>query len=228
MGDLVNKAVGKYQILTRLGRGDVAEVYQAYQTTLDRYVAVKLLHRHLANEPDFISRFEREATIMARLRHPNIVQVHDFDVENELYYLVMDLVEGPTLKSELEFRRPNNQRFSLSEAARLLSALASAIDYAHSQDMVHHDLKPANIMVSATGQVVLTDFGFARMVGVNYNPDANVSFGTPAYMSPEQSQGKPGDARSDIYALGVILYELVTGRLPFEADSPALVIMKHV
>jgi DNA-binding response OmpR family regulator/tRNA A-37 threonylcarbamoyl transferase component Bud32 len=226
VSDLVGKTLGKYRLLARLGRGGVAEVYQAYQTSLKRNVALKVLHGHLADETDFIVRFEREAELMAKLRHANIVQIHDFDVEAARYYLVMELISGPTLKAELEARQAANRPFSLPEIAHIYQALASAVDFAHAQGMVHHDLKPANVMFTGDGDVVLTDFGFARIIGTGLHTGTGKVFGTPAYMAPEQGQGERGDLRSDIYALGVILFELVTGRVPFRADTPFALMMK--
>jgi serine/threonine protein kinase len=228
MSNLIDKSLGKYHILTRLGRGGMADVYQAYQPRLDRYVAVKVLHSQLAEDADFVDRFEREPAMVARLRHPNIVQVYDFDVEGEQYYMVMELVGGPTLKAELEARSLGEQPFSLAETVQLFTALGSAIDYAHARDMVHHDLKPGNIMFTADGQVVLTDFGLARIVGAGHHTATGAVYGTPGYISPEQAQGERGDGRSDIYALGLILYELVTGRRPFEADTPFALLMQHI
>jgi serine/threonine-protein kinase len=228
MSDLVGKTIGKYRIVARLGRGGMAEVYKGYQPGLDRYVAVKVLHSHLADEEDFIGRFEREATAVARLRHSNIVQVYDFDVEGNLYYMVMEFVEGPTLKAELKERSGKGQTFTLAETARIFGALASAIDYAHSRGMVHRDLKPANVMFTAEGQVVLTDFGIARIMGATRYTMTGAISGTPVYMSPEQGQGERGDERSDIYSLGVVLYEMATGRVPFDADTPFAIIMKHI
>jgi hypothetical protein len=206
----------------------MAEVYKAYQPSLDRYVAVKVLHGHLADDEDFIGRFEREATAVARLRHSHIVQVYDFDVESGLYYMVMEYVEGPTLKTELKERSIKGQILTLPETTRIITALASAIDYAHKRGMVHRDLKPANVMFTAEGQVVLTDFGIARIVGMTRYTMTGAISGTPAYMSPEQGQGERGEDPSDIYSLGVVLYEMVTGRVPFDADTPFAIIMKHI
>jgi WD40 repeat protein len=227
MSDLTGQTLGKYHILARLGRGGMADVYQAYQPRLDRYVALKVLHHHLAEEEDFVSRFEREPATIARLRHPSIVQVFDFDVEGELYYMVMELIAGPTLQAELEARNLNNQPFALAEITQIFTALAGAIDYAHVRGMVHHDLKPGNIMFTREGEVVLTDFGLARVVGASHHTTSGSVYGTPAYMAPEQAQGERGDGRSDIYALGIILYEMVTGRLPFEANTPFNLILQH-
>jgi serine/threonine protein kinase len=225
---LVGKTLGKYRILARLGRGGTATVYKAFQPGLDRYVAIKVLHGHLAEDEDFIRRFEREASAVARLRHPNIVQVHDFDHIGDLYYMVMEFIEGPSLKEELRARNSPSQAFTLSEIARVFGALGGAIDYAHEQGMVHHDLKPANIMFTAQGQVVLTDFGIAKIVGHSTGTLTGAVFGTPTYMSPEQGQGQRGDERSDIYSLGIILFELVTGQVPFDDDTPYTIINRHI
>jgi serine/threonine protein kinase len=228
MNDLVGRNIGKYRVVARLGRGGMAEVYKAYQPGLNRYVAIKVLHSHLADDEDFIESFEREATVVAKLRQPHIVTVYDFDVEDGRYYMVMEFVEGPTLKAELKERSLQDQIFALPEATRIFSALAGAIDYAHRQGMVHRDLKPANIMFTSDGQVVLTDFGIARIVGATRLTLTGAIAGTPAYMSPEQGQGERGDERSDIYSLGVVLYEMVTGRVPFDADTPFAIILKHI
>ncbi len=228
MSDLVGRNIGKYRVVARLGRGGMAEVYKAYQPGLNRYVAIKVLHGHLADDEDFIERFEREATAVANLRHSHIVTVYDFDIEDGRYYMVMEFVEGPTLKAELKERSVQGQIFTLPETTRIFFALAGAIDYAHTRGMVHRDLKPANIMFTSDGQVVLTDFGIARIVGATRLTLTGAIAGTPAYMSPEQGQGERGDERSDIYSLGVVLYEMVTGRVPFDADTPFAIILKHI
>jgi serine/threonine protein kinase len=228
MSDLAGKTLGKYRILARLGRGGTANVYKAYQPHLNRYVAVKALHRHLAEDEDFIRRFEREASAVARLRHPNIVQVHDFDHTGDLYYMVMEFIEGPSLKEELHARSLAGKPLTLPEIARVFGALGSAIDYAHEQGMVHHDLKPANILFSVQGQTVLTDFGIAKIVGGSSHTLTGAVFGTAKYMSPEQGQGQRGDERSDIYSLGIILFEMVTGQVPFDDDTPYTIISRHI
>jgi|GEM_PF-2315522 len=228
MHELIGKTLGKYRVVTHLGRGGMAEVYKAYQAGLDRYVAIKVLRYHDADEADFVKRFEREAAAVARLRHANIVQVYDFDSEGDLHYMVMEFVDGPTLKAELQQRRANSRAFTLRETARLFGGLAAAVDYAHSHGMIHRDLKPANIMFNADGHVVLTDFGVALILGAMHYTLTGALSGTPAYMSPEQGQGQSGDERSDIYSLGVILYELVTGRIPFDADTPVAIMIKHM
>ncbi len=228
MPDLIGKTVGKYRIVARLGRGGMAEVYKAYQPGLDRYVALKILHSYLADDADFIGRFEREARAVANLRHPNIVQVFDFDVQDDLYYMAMEFVDGPTLKAELHERSRKGQIFSVEESARIMIALCDAIDYAHRHGMVHRDLKPANFMLTKEGRVLVLDFGIAKIVGATQYTVTGAVAGTPAYMSPEQGQGHRGDVRSDIYSLGVVLYEMITGRVPFDADTPFAIIMKHI
>ncbi|MBN1994605.1 MAG: AAA-like domain-containing protein [Anaerolineae bacterium] len=220
--------LGQYRLIERLGRGGMADVHKAYQTGLNRYVAIKAVHSHLTDLAGFIERFQQEATAVASLRHPNIVQVHDFFAADDTYYMVMEFIEGPTLEAELRQRKAQGQRFSLNEIARIFNALASAIDYAHSRGMIHRDLKPANIMFTADDQVVLTDFGIARIMGATRYTITGAVVGTPVYMSPEQAQGQQVDERSDIYSLGAILYELATGHVLFEGDTPFAVVLKHV
>ncbi len=229
--NLVPKTLGhEYNLIERLGQGAMAAVYKASQMSLSRYVAVKILHAHLVydNQEDFVERFEREAIAVASLNHPNIVQVFDYGREDELHYIVMRFIDGPTLQAELEKHRRTGELFPLTKTLALFKALASAIDYAHQRGIVHRDLKPGNMMLDEGDQVVLTDFGIARLANVPGHTVTNAVVGTPAYMSPEQAQGHRVDGRSDIYSLGVILYELTTGRLPFEGDTPLAVFLKHI
>jgi len=207
----------------------MAEVYKAYHPGLDRYVAIKVLHSFLANEEDFLTRFQREARIVATFRHPNIVHVYDFDsdVESNSYYMVMEFIDGPTLKTRLQELAQEDQVLPPDEILRVAIAVANALDYAHQHGMVHRDIKPANIMFTQDGQVVLTDFGIARMVNTATMTASGAMVGTPAYMAPEQGN-HTGDERSDIYSLGVVLYQLATGSLPFEADTPLGVVLKHM
>lgn len=221
---------GKYEVMERLGRGGMAEVYRAYHPNLDRYVAIKVLHPFLADDPEFTSRFEKEARNIARLRHENIVQVYDFetDSETETYFMVMELIEGRTLKDVISEQAEKATLLPLKEALRIVREAAEALAYAHSQNMIHRDVKPANLMIDQAGRVVLTDFGIAKIVtGVQFTQSGGM-IGTPVYMSPEQGLGEAGDERSDLYSLGVILFQLVTGRLPYDAETPLAVILKHL
>jgi serine/threonine protein kinase len=208
----------------------MAEVYKAYQPGLDRYVAIKALHSFLATEEDFLTRFQREAKVVAMLRHPNIIQVYDFDYAEEfkVYYMVMEFIDGPTLKEHLLQLAEEEKGVPTEEAVHIVISIANALDYAHQRGMVHRDIKPANVMFNEDGQVILTDFGIAKMVDMAGLTASGAMVGTPAYMAPEQGMGQAGDERSDIYSLGVVLYELVTGQLPFDADTFMGVVLKHI
>ncbi|MCC7205955.1 MAG: protein kinase [Anaerolineae bacterium] len=222
---MARKQLGKYELIDRLGRGGMAEVFKAYQPRLDRFVAVKLLHPFLADDPEFKDRFEREAQNVARLRHPNIVQVYDFDfdAESESYFMVMELVEGETLKDYMTHMRP-----PIPAMLRLMRQTMEALAYAHARGMIHRDIKPANLMIEPDGRVVLTDFGIAKIVTGGHFTASGGMVGTPAYMAPEQGLGDVGDERSDIYSVGIILFQMITGRLPFEAETPVATILRHV
>ncbi len=231
MSTLSGKTIGKYQIESKLGSGGMAEVYKGYQENLDRYVAIKFMHAFLVSEEDFLARFQREARAMANLSHPNIVRVYDFDIYKDSYYLVMEYINGGTLKEHLQERAANNDQMSLEEAVRLVTQIADALAYAHRRSMIHRDIKPANIMLDKdTGKAILTDCGIVKLMGdqsVNYTATGAL-IGTPSYMSPEQALGQTGDARVDIYSLGVLLFQMITNQLPFDADTPLAVVMKHV
>jgi len=224
------RKLGKFEILERLGRGGMAEVYRARQPSLDRFVAIKVLHPFLADDPEFTARFEREARNIARLKHPNIVQVHDFetDLETETYYMVMELIDGPTLKDVLERLNSRAEHMDVRDALRITRDAASALAYAHSLSMVHRDVKPANLMLDRGHRVVLTDFGIARIMSSSQLTSGTAMVGTPAYMAPEQGLGDAGDERSDLYSLGAILYQMVTGRLPYDGETPLSVVLKHL
>ena len=229
---LTGTTIGKYKILEKLGRGGMAEVYKGYQENLDRYVAIKLMHAFLVAEQDFLQRFQREAKAMAAMKHPNIVGIYDFDLYGEnTYYLVMEYISGGTLKEKLEALAKDNERLPLAEAVRIAREVADALAYAHRRNMIHRDIKPANIMMDEeTDRAILTDFGIVKMIGAQsmaYTATGAL-IGTPAYMSPEQALGQSGDERADIYSMGVLLFQMVTGQLPFQADTPLAVVMKHV
>ena len=222
---LIGKVLGKYKVLEHLGHGGMSEVYKGQQLQLHRLVAIKVLHPFLADDEGFVVRFQREARIIATLRHPNIVQVFDFDYNKELdlYYMVMEYINGPTLKTRLE-----QESLSLEHIASIGAAIADALDYAHERGMIHRDIKPANIMFLDEDQPVLTDFGIAKMLTLSGLTASGAMVGTPAYMAPEVGTGKAGTSYSDIYALGVVLYQAITGSLPFNSESPMGIVMQHI
>lgn len=232
MGELIGTRLNRYELRERIGKGGMASVYKAWDANLERWVAVKVLHSHLSDEADFKERFEREAKLIAALNHPNIVQVYDFDtVERNgerIYYMVMTYIEGQTLRKRMEEYRARGERFSLAEIGTIMRGVCAALAYAHKRGMVHRDVTPGNILFNAEGQPVLADFGIARMVRSDHITRSGTTAGTPLYMSPEQSTGAESDHRSDIYALGVILFELLSGSVPYDGDSTVAVLMKHV
>ena len=218
--------LGSYRIIGQIGQGGMATVYKAYQASMDRNVAVKVLPGQLAESPEFMKRFQQEARIIARLEHPHILPVFDYGENDGITYFVMRYLEAGTLKDKMESGRP----LSLTEIDRLFSQLADALSYAHSMGVVHRDLKPANALIDSRGNLFLTDFGIAKILE-EASPrltQTDAIMGTPAYISPEQAQALKVDQRSDIYSFGIILYEMVTGRVPFVADTPLAVIIKHV
>lgn len=224
--DLTGRHLGKYELLERVGQGGMAYVYKAYQPTIDRFVAVKVLHSHLAEDAAFLERFKREAKGLGTLRHPHIVSVIDFDVDDGWYYMVMDFIHGETLQAVLSRRAP----LPVEEAVQLTAQLAGALDYAHRHGRIHRDIKPGNIMFADEAQqhAVITDFGLTRLLDNATITLSGTIAGTPAYMSPEAAQGEKVDARGDIYSLGVVLYEMVTGQRPYQGETPLSVIMKLV
>jgi serine/threonine protein kinase/Tfp pilus assembly protein PilF len=224
MADLTGATLGKYQILERLGRGGMADVYRAYQPGMDRYVAIKVMHAHLSEDPGFLTRFKREAQAVGALRHPHIVQVIDFDSHDNEYYMVMEYVEGESLKMALTMRGA----LPVPEALAMMGKITDAVAYAHGMGMIHRDLKPANILLTKNSEPILTDFGIAKILSATNLTTTGMAIGTPTYMSPEAGRGEKVDERSDIYSLGVMFYEMVTGTLPYDADTPWAVILKHI
>ncbi|PJF25994.1 MAG: serine/threonine protein kinase, partial [Phototrophicales bacterium] len=225
MASLIGQTLGQYQIVAQLGHGGMATVYKAYHPRLDRYVAVKVVHPMFIQDESFLARFEREAQIVARLDHPHIVPVYDFNEYHGQPYLVMKFIEGTTLKGVLA-----NKPLSLDEILKLMPPIADALDYAHRRGVLHRDIKPSNIIIDQAGVPYLTDFGLARMVKSGESSlSHDLLLGTPNYISPEQAQGKADiTARTDQYSLGIVLYELVTGQVPFNADTPFAVVHSHI
>jgi serine/threonine protein kinase/ABC-type branched-subunit amino acid transport system substrate-binding protein len=220
---LVGHTLAAYRLMEKLGRGGMASVYKAYEPSLDRYVAIKILPRHFAHDPTFITRFRREAKAIARLNHPNIVPVFNFGKEDDLTFIVMRYVEGGTLKDLL------GQPMATERVIKLVIQITRALSYAHERDVVHRDVKPANVLMAEGDWPLLSDFGLARMMGSSVQiTGTGVGVGTPTYMSPEQGQGLEVDGRSDIYSLGILLYEMLTGHVPFQADTPLAVVLKHI
>ncbi len=217
--------VGPYRILEQLGQGGMATVYKAYHPALDRYVALKALHPAFMEDPNFLERFRREARVVARLDHPNIVPVYDFNEHEGRPYLVMKFVEGETLKARLQ-RGP----LSPDDIGRIAEAVGAALTYAHGQGVLHRDVKPSNVLLSTDGRIYLTDFGLARIAQAGESTlSSDRLLGTPQYISPEQALGKGNlDVRTDVYSFGVMLYEMLLGRVPYNADTPYAIIHDHI
>jgi serine/threonine protein kinase len=219
---------GRYQLEALLGQGGMSAVYRAKDPNLRRTVAIKLIHSHLAADPEFVRRFEGEAAAVARLRHPHIVQVFDFNHDDDVYFMVLEYVPGETLQDKLRTLNREGQLLPVDQIVATSITLSEAVQYAHSQGMIHRDLKPANIMITPENQAVLMDFGIAKIVGGENLTATGAMIGTVSYMSPEQIRGQRPDHRADIYALGVILFEMTSGRRPFEGDSAPSTMMMHL
>lgn len=224
----VHATLGRYEIVGVLGRGGMATVYRARHPGLGQDVAIKVLHSHLAADPSFVGRFQTEARAVAALRHPNIIRVLDFDAVNDTYFIVMEFVDGETLADHTARLVAEGRRPSAEETLRMFTPLCSALDYAHRQGMIHRDIKPSNILLTREGDPVLTDFGIARILGGTRYTMTGFVVGSAHYMSPEQAQDLTSDPRSDLYSLGVVLFETLTGRVPFEGDTTATVLLKHL
>ncbi len=213
----------RYKVTEKIGSGGMADVYKAVDEVLGRTVAVKVLHARYAAEPNFVARFRQEAQAAANLSHPNIVNIYDWGREDDTYYLVMEYVKGTDLKELIEQRGPVDP----IQAAKIAGQVCSALAEAHGYDVIHRDIKPHNIVITADSTVKVMDFGIARAGNTTMTQTGSV-LGTAQYISPEQAQGKTLGPASDLYSLGVTLYELVTGRLPFDADTPVAVALKQV
>jgi serine/threonine-protein kinase len=224
MENLTGKQLGPYRVTAPLGEGGMAAVYKAYQAGMDRYVALKVLPQQLAKDPAFVGRFRQEAQVLAKLQHPHILPVFDFGETEGYTYIAMPFVESGTL-TDLLTGRP----LPLAQIRNITAQIGDALDYAHSLGLVHRDVKPSNVLVDKRGNCLLTDFGIAKLVeGSAKFTNTGGIVGTPAYMSPEQGRGDKVDARTDIYALGIMLYEMAVGRVPYDAETPIAIVFKHI
>jgi serine/threonine protein kinase len=224
MADLPSGTVlGQFRIDSKIGDGGMATVYKATQPSLHRTVAVKVMTASLAHDPTFVARFRREANTVAQLMHPNIVPVYDYGEDGRTLYIAMGFVPGGSLAERME------KPMDLATIVRIVGQVADALDYAHQKGVVHRDIKPANILLGEGDWAVLSDFGIARMLeGQQRLTQRGMGIGTPEYMSPEQGTSDNLDGRSDIYSLGIVLYELLTGEVPFDAETPYAILYKHV
>jgi serine/threonine protein kinase len=223
--ELIGVTIGHYRLTQRLGQGGMATVYKAYQENLDREVAIKILPEHYTQNPNFVARFKLEARALARLSHPNIVTVHDAGEFQRRLYIVMAYIAGGTLRDQL------NRPLPLARIIQVTRAVASALSYAHERNIIHRDVKPANVLMELDGRPVLSDFGIAKIVAEETGEQltsVGTGVGTPEYMSPEQCRGLAVDSRSDIYALGIMVYEMFTGRTPFQSAAFTAVIYAQI
>jgi len=243
MSTWVGQTLGKVHIDALLARGGMAEVYIGTHTSLQREVAVKVLRNNYDEQPHTLERFQREAMVVGKLRHPNIVQVFDFDTTVDSQpYLVMEYIKGPSLQKYLNILHTKNERLEFTHVVRLMNAMTSALQYAHDSGVIHRDIKPGNILLTSRSsdvipgkplpqdfEPVLTDFGLVRFIDSTHHTTGSGQIaGTPAYMSPEQARGELTDGRTDIYSLGIVLYEILAGHLPFEGETTMGVLMKHL
>lgn len=222
--NLIGTRINDYQVLRRLGRGGMADVYVALHQSLDRQVALKVLRRQLASDSEYVERFRREARAAAKLNHPNIVQVYEVGRSGDHHYIAQELIDGPNLKERVERQGPLDP----DEAIGVLRAVSAALAVAHQAGITHRDIKPENILQSLRGDIKVADFGLARLGGGGDLTQAGLTMGTPRYMSPEQVQGKSVGPSSDLYSLGCTLYFLLTGRPPFDAEEPLAVAIQHL
>ncbi|RMF76171.1 MAG: serine/threonine protein kinase [Chloroflexi bacterium] len=219
--DLVGKSLGHYEILAEVGRGGMATVYRARQTSINRIVALKVLPPSLMHDPNFFERFQREVDVIAHLEHPHILPIYDYGQVEGIPFIVMRYLAGGSLSQMI--RRGS---IPLEWLEKPLTQVAQALDHAHRQGIIHRDLKPGNVMLDEQGNAYLSDFGIARVLGSEMT--GSMLIGTPAYMSPEQANGQPIDGRADIYSLGIVLFELITGSEPYQAETPLALLFKQI
>lgn len=222
---LINRTLdNRYTILEHIGGGGMAEVYRAHDKLLDRSVAVKVLRSQFTNDEEFVVRFRREAQAAARLSHHNIVNIYDVGKDEEIYYIVMEYISGETLKEYIQREAP----VKVHIATRIAMEIAEALEHAHQNNIVHCDIKPHNILMTRTGRIKVTDFGIARAVTSATMTHSGTIVGSVHYFSPEQAKGTAINAKSDIYSLGVVLYEMLTGTVPFAGETPISIALKHI
>lgn len=218
----------RYTINALLGKGGMSSVYKALDPNLKRTVAIKLIHPHLSTEEDFIHRFKKEAAAVAAFRHPNIIQVFDFNVDNDVYYMVLEFIPGETLQDRLKELKKSNHKMPIQQAVGIMLNMCDALGYAHKGGMIHRDIKPANIMLNVYGQAILMDFGIVKILDDTSHTATDAVVGTARYMSPEVIRAETPDERSDIYSLGVTFFETLSGEPPFNANSAMSLLMKHL
>jgi serine/threonine protein kinase len=224
MADLAGKRLGQYELIEEIGKGGMATVYRARQNSISRDVAVKILPTALMHDDTFLARFYREAEVIARLQHPHILPVYDFGEFEGMPYLVMALLTGGTLADRIVSEGP----MSLDEVGRIVVQVSSALDYAHKKGIIHRDFKPSNVLLDEQGNTYLADFGLAKVAEMSVQLTGTGVMGTPTYMAPEQAEAGDLTPAVDVYALGVTVFQMLTGRLPYEASTPLGVLMAHV
>ncbi len=218
----------RYEIQELLGQGGMSAVYKASDPNLRRVVAVKIIHSHLSSDPEFVRRFEEEAAAVAQLRHPNLIQVYDFNHDQETYYIIFEFVPGESVQERLKRMKTADRPMDIAEVIDIVSQTADGLQYAHTKGLIHRDIKPANIMLNVTGDPIIMDFGIAKIMGGTQHTATGAVLGTARYMSPEQIKGERIDPRTDIYSLGITLFEMLGGRPPFEANSAMTLMMMHM
>jgi serine/threonine protein kinase len=223
MDELTGKTLGDYRLLEEIGRGGMSVVYKALDLEQEEVVTIKVLSPYVAQETRFRERFDREIKLLEKLNQDNIVPILSYGEQDGLTYIAMPFYEGGTLQ-----KRIDEGGLELRQVGPILEDIARALDYAHKRNVVHRDIKPSNILIDTDGRALVSDFGFAYVSTMSHSLTGSVLIGTPAFMSPEQSSGEQVDAKSDQYSLGAVLYQATTGKLPFEADTPMAVVLKHI
>jgi serine/threonine protein kinase len=224
--DLIGKIIGNYQIVAEIGHGGMGTVYRAHQPSLSRWVAIKILSPNLEEDAEFFKRFKQEALATAALDHSNIIHIYDTGEDQWLHYIAMEYISGGNLFTRMKTRAGP---LAVTEAVSIATQMALALDFAHRRGIVHRDVKPSNILLDPEGgRAVLSDLGIARALEGTRLTRTGITMGTPEYMSPEQAEGKPLDGRADLYSLGIVLYEMLTGHIPFQADTPLALLYKHI